>query len=239
MARIVLTAPVARLAGAVGDDYVGFGYGGRNFSRKYVVPVNNATANTVAQRLSFATISAAFKALNVVEVDAWAAFGRLIVRRDSQGQTYFLSANQAFALVNNYRAMMGLAVVDVPPAYSPPVLAATFASIGVNLLTGVPTVAITTPTLYAGGQKVIVEVSRELGSQTRNARETDMRKINAGVTGSMATLAAGEETNFEAANPVFLYNDNPNWAAVRLTPVSASGVPGTPLWIKNGPINFT
>jgi hypothetical protein len=238
MAKILLTAPVAALSGAVGNDYVGYGFGGRNFSRLYVVPQNNETPDVVAQRLSFATISQAYKALSVPEVDAWKAFGLLIQRRDSQGQLYSLTANQAFALVNNYRAMMGLAVIETPPAYVPPVLAVTAVNASVDAATGVLTVEMATPSGYAGGQKVIVEASRELGSATRNARDTDMRKVNTGVAGSMATLAAGTSTEFTAATPVFLYDTDPNWLGIRLTPVSAAGVPGVPLFRTNAPITF-
>lgn len=238
MAKVKYVAPVGALSGAVGKDYVGYGFGGRNFSRQYVVPVNNDTPDTIAQRVSFANISQAFKALSVSQVEAWKALGQLIIRRDSQGSLYKLTASQAFSLINNYLAQMGEELVDDPPGWAPPVAAFTNCQADVVIGTGVMTVKIITPAGYAGGQKVLVEATRELGSGTRNARETDFRKMNTGVTGSLVTLAAGTETDFTPASPAFLYNDQPNWVGIRLTPVSGEGVPGVPVVFSSKAINF-
>ena len=95
------------------------------YKRTRAIPVNPATAAQGVVRARMAGNSAAWRLLTAAQRAGWNDLGLSMTRSDSLGQSYNLQGNQAYASVNNIRAVCGLAPVADAPAIVTPVALAT------------------------------------------------------------------------------------------------------------------
>ena len=98
---------------------------GRNrfgqYERSRAIPVNPSSGAQGLVRARMTTNSTAWRALTAAQRAGWAGLGLNMVRSDSLGQSYTLQGNQAYASVNNNRALSGLAPIADAPAIATPV----------------------------------------------------------------------------------------------------------------------
>ena len=90
-------------------------------ARTRAIPVNPASGAQGVVRARLGVNSAGWRSLTSAQRAGWSGLGLSIVRTDPLGQTYTLQGNQAYASINNNRALTGLVPVSDAPAVSTPV----------------------------------------------------------------------------------------------------------------------
>ena len=154
------------------------------YRRTRAIPVNPATAAQGVVRARMAGNSAAWRILTAAQRAGWNDLGLSMIRSDSLGQSYNLQGNQAYASVNNIRAVCGLAPVADAPAIQTPVA---LASATVTLTSASMSIAFTaTPLPAATYLLVYASPQRSAG---RNF-EGDFRFIVASAAAAVSPLVA-------------------------------------------------
>ena len=135
---------------------------GRNrfgqYERSRAIPVNPSTGAQGLVRARMTTNSTAWRALTSAQRAGWNGLGLNMVRTDSLGQSYTLQGNQAYASVNNNRALSTLAPIPDAPAIATPIniitatLTLTAASLSLAY-TATPLAAATYLALFASPQR--------------------------------------------------------------------------------------
>lgn len=164
------------------------------YTRSRAIPVNPNSAAQGTIRARFGDNSQAWRSLTADQRAGWASLGAQIQRTDALGQTYTLTGQQAYILVNNNNLDAGNAVVTTAPAVLSPagLITATITSTG-----GTLSIAYTATPLAAGARLfVYASPQRSVG---RNF-EGDYRLIyqSAAAAASPANVLAAYTSRFGA-----------------------------------------
>ncbi len=119
------------------------------YTRNRSIPVNPNTTYQSQMRARLGDNSQAWRALTDAQRAGWASLGASITRTDALGQTYTLTGQQAYCMVNNNNLDAGNAVVSAAPALVSPtgLLTATVTTTG-----GTLSLAYTATPLAAGNR---------------------------------------------------------------------------------------
>lgn len=118
------SALIGRLSRSAGSTTAGHNRYGA-YLRNRVIPTNPASPAQTAVRGNFGTLSSGWRGLTSAQRTAWSSLGANITRTDTLGQTYTLTGQAAYMLVNRNLYTIGGSAVTDPPAYSPPAALAT------------------------------------------------------------------------------------------------------------------
>jgi hypothetical protein len=206
---------------------------GRTLTRSYVVPQQPETAYQAQQIANFTAVSEAMQSLSQPQVEAWQALAVELRESGRLGLDFSLSWTMLFSRVNNYRLLMGLSTVLDPPA-----ITNTSAPSGVTSITsddGDPAQELTITVTEAGtpptGTFLAYRLTRNLVSAARQARTNELR------------YPADTDDCFlprDTTNP-YVYTlpcDRLNILSTQrigleIVAVTAEGVPGSRLFVKN------
>jgi len=174
---IKCSAPVESFRGKLGglDGIVGYPVGGRMFGRNMVVPANPNTTMQQLVRGYLAAGAVAFQSVTKIEKADWESLAENVILADKYGQKFTPSAIQLYQRVNMYRQLDGQAITDTAPAYD---IQPAATSVAGTIAAGDLQIDIThsnTPAdvIFA------VRVTDTLPSAVRNARENELRYIDA------------------------------------------------------------
>lgn len=172
MPLVTLKSPYESWRGKSGDT-VAYPILNRMFAREFVNPTNPDGANQQTVRSYLAQSAVAFQSLTPSEKNAWANLGSQMSRTDPNGNSYSLSAIQAYCAVNAYRLLDGQSTTDTAPTFTNP-LAAT-----------IDDVEITSPNIVVGLSNTVsgilyyVQISPPLPGETRQAYARDLSSFSA------------------------------------------------------------
>lgn len=157
------------------------------YRRTRATPVNPNSSFQVTARGRLQSLSSAFRSLSSEEQEGWASLGALMTRTDSLGQTYDLTALQAFVAVNSLNLAAGNATVDAAPIITSPTALLTAT---VTATTAAHSVAYTATPLGSGARLfVYASPQRSAG----RAFESDYRLI------AVSAAAAASPLDIETA----------------------------------------
>lgn len=155
--KYVPSALIGRLSRSAGSTTAGHNRFG-SYLRNRVIPTNPQTSFQMAVRDALATFSQQWRELTEAQRLAWAALGAQITRTDSLGETYTLTGQQAFNLVNRNLATTGVANVTDAPLFNPPANLSTMSLSAINAISDTLEVAYT-PTPLGSGVKLAIFAS--------------------------------------------------------------------------------
>ena len=238
MPKCTLIAPFGKFHGkVVTADTVGgqvlYSIGGAQYSRAFVDPANPQSTLQVLVRAYMTQASQGWHALSEVNADAWRDKAVGVERKNILGQTYELTGENLYCLINCYRLLDGQALLATPPALTAPgsitaVTAVTVDDTNVTL--------VFTHTL-AVGDFFLVRFAPDLGGAARNGRRNDCRIITDTPAASVVAREASPQTaEFGMGNFMLHNGDN---TAVLLTPLGPTYYPGTDYLAKNVPVTAT
>lgn len=110
---------VGRLSRSAGNTTAAHNRNG-SYLRNRVIPTNPSTGKQTAVRANLGATSSAWRGLTDAQRAAWGAFGANITRTDTLGESYTLTGQQAFILINRNLFTIGNAAITDAPAYAPP-----------------------------------------------------------------------------------------------------------------------
>jgi hypothetical protein len=119
------------------------------YARAKASPVQPRTPAQTQRRAQLTVLSQRWRNLPESNRAEWRAFADELIRSDTLGQTYRLTGLQAYLQFNLWRALLGLAPQDNPPAQLDAPSPITISSVNVNPSDALLEVAFT-PTPYAG-----------------------------------------------------------------------------------------
>lgn len=172
MPIVQLKSPYETWRGKSGDT-VAYPIAGRMFAREFVNPSNPDDANQQSVRSNLATVAVAFQSLTPAEKSAWANLGAQMNRTDANGDSYTLSAVQAYVSVNTLRLLDGQAGTDTAPSFT------------TALAPTIDDVEITAPNIAIGLSNTVsgilyyARISAPLPGETRNAYLRDLTSFSA------------------------------------------------------------
>lgn len=187
MPLVQLKSPYQTWRGKSGDT-VAYPVNNRMFAREFVIPSNPDDANQQSVRSNLATVAVAFQSLTPAEKAAWANLGSQMTRTDANGDSYTLSAVQAYVSVNSLRLLDGQASTDTAPSFTT-ALAPTITSITTDSIDVFVNLASTVV-----GILYYAQVSPPLPGETRNAYLRDLTSISAAPNQANSIVAAGSTT---------------------------------------------
>jgi hypothetical protein len=166
------------------------------YERTRAIPVNPSSGAQGIVRARLGVNSAGWRDLTSAQRAGWTGLGLSMVRTDSLGQTYSLQGNQAYASVNNNRALTTLVPVSDAPAVSTPVglltVTVTLTAIAFSIAyTATPLAAATYLAVFASPQR----------SAGRNF-EADYRFMKCGAAAGASPLAILAEYTAKFGVPV-------------------------------------
>ena len=188
------------------------------YIRRRAIPVNPNTPDQTAARNLLVALATRWKTLSASQQLGWSTLGDQITREDSLGQPYTLSGIQAYIMVNATRDALGLAVIDdAPPmetVWDPGTVTVAADSVAQTVtITFTGTSGLTdrlnvfaTDGRSAGVNFFSSGLFRLISSTTNPTSPLD---ISAAYLAKFGALIAGEKV------------------AVRLVPITDSGIPGT------------
>lgn len=169
------------------------------YLRTRATPVNPGTTFQVDVRARFSTAAGAWRNLTEVQQAGWRDLAGQIARNDSLGQSYTPSGFGAYCMVNLNRQTVGLALLDDPPLYAPPVaadtatLTATASTLSLAytvtpLATGIRALAFVSPGQSAGryynGNLRLIQFSAAAAASPMNLFTAYSTRFGAPVVGS-------------------------------------------------------
>jgi len=220
--KAVLSSPYKQLSGKQ-DTLVNMSLGGNPVVRTLVIPSNPQTDIQTSIRAYFNAASVAFSAVTDAERVGWNTFAQLITRKNSLGQSYTMSDKGLYVQVNAYRQLHGQAITDTAPAVT-----------GSGTITG-----ITSATVAGGNFTLIythngvggfhlIEVTTVLPGLQKKAQDGDYYLITTALTTSIQAIAASPQTEVFAVADMKFTLAATNRIGVRITPLGAGYVSGTP-----------
>ena len=210
---------------AMPDNY------GRTLLRNWVLPANPKTAMQSQIRSSMTSVAEAMQSLSQPQADAWKAIADGIVRSGRLGQNYRLSWTALFQSVNSYRLQDGQAVTLEAPALDTATIPARVTAVFTD--DGDPTqnveIATEDPTPTALS-RLAIRFTRNLGSQVRQARDTDFRYAAATTASILPRLGADGVYAIETTGLNILSS---TWIGVLITVLTPNGYPAGRLMVRN------
>lgn len=173
------------------------------YVRTRAIPVNpnSGPQGTVRGRLS--ANAAAFRDLTVSQKAGWASLGAMMTRTDPLGQTYTLTAFQAYVAVNNNNLAAGNAVVSDAPAYDSPVAMLT----GIITLTNAAFSVAYTPTPLGAGERLFFYASPQRSAGRGFEADYRLIHVSAAAAASPANVLSAYTARFGApvtGNKIFM-----------------------------------
>jgi len=228
---VSLIAPLKEISGKQADPVTSEGLvympaAGRTLARQMVVPANPNTSRQQAIRTIQTLTSAAMKLVTESEREAWGTLATNFTRTGRLGQSYTLNWSQCYAMVNNYRLMNGQAITDTAPALSVPATPDSIAA-----LQATDTEVSFDLSYTTGAAFYLIEVSRPLLSLSRQARDNEFVTPSADFADSIITATTSPQSiAIDYSGLPDLSGQRIGW---RITPLSASYIPGPPLLDRN------
>ena len=222
MASIKLGAIVSDIRGSIGGTVFSRNRYGA-YAKERTAPVQPRTSKQTAVRNLFASLTSAWRDLTTGQKVAWNTTGSLIPTVDRLGTTRFLSGAQTFVRVNMVRDSVGLAVSNLPPT-SAVVFNITAASTLAHATTNSVVITPTSTGTASDYYQVFCSAPLSPGTTFVGKSQYRLLLVDAGDSATLDVSTAytaqfGTMGALQIGQRIF----------VKLVPVNAEGVPGTPL----------
>lgn len=119
MAKYTPSAILGQLSKSAGSSTFGHNRNG-SYLRIKVIPTNPRKTLMTFARGVLAQFASSYRALSAAQQAAWAGLGSVMVRSDSLGNPYTLTAEQAYISVNRTIRVYGGTAITTAPALTTP-----------------------------------------------------------------------------------------------------------------------
>jgi len=198
-------------------------------ARQWVVPANPQSTNQMIFRGYQIAATAAYSGLTAAQAALWTEQAELLNYTNILNLDYSLSGVNLFVMINFYRQLRGIAILEDVPTIDKPPIPISVTSVTRTSATVLTVVASTVGLLNA--DFAMLRVSPPLSSAVRQARSNDVRIIGATLATSVVHPVS-EVCTWTRTVPTGTYTVGDH-VGVEITPLSADHFPGDKLLEPN------